>query len=58
MYLIRYYLANQSRLFSEPMEYVAKDGDDLDRFINIVGMGNYVLVSVDEIKDGKLIPII
>lgn len=58
MYLIRYYLPNQSRLFSEPMEYVAKDRDDLDRVINIVGMSNYELVSVDEIKNGKLIPII
>ena len=58
MYLIRYYLPNQSRLFSEPMEYVAKDRYDLDRVINIVEMSNYELVSVDEIKNGELIPII
>lgn len=58
MYLIRYYLPNQSRLFSEPMEYVTKDRDDLDRVINIIGMSNYELVSVDEFKNGKLIPII
>ena len=51
-FVVRYYLPNQSELFSEPQVYIAKTWQDLVFAINTAQKNNYEIVGIDAaVKD-------
>lgn len=46
MYMIKYYLHNQSELFSTPQVYVTDDIDALKQAIKIANINDYKIVEV------------
>lgn len=53
-YTLKYYLPNQSRLFSNPQTYTTYDKDDMKRVLKVASQNNYEVVSlIKQKKEGK-----